>query len=728
MNRTDSESPSGVEERLAALRQSGLLDTPPEESFDRLTRLAGRLLRAPVALVSLVESDHQFFKSQLGLPEPWATLRRTPLSHSFCQFVVRRREPLVISDARDHPQVHDNDAITDLGVIAYAGIPLVTADGYVLGAFCAIDHQPRTWSSEELAILQDLAALACTEIALRGRTRELERQVAARDVSEARLAALAEDAPVGIFRTDAAGNCVYVNHHWCRLTGVPPEQAMGDGWVAAVHPDDRGRVAAAWRTCIAAGGGFHAEYRFLRRSEGISIWVNGQATPEYDPIGALTGYIGTVADITDAKRVERLLASQRAVLQSVATESPFTATLELVTGEIEAQIEGARCSVLLANEEGTRLYLGAAPSFPDSYNQQIDGMGIGPVAGSCGTAAYRRELVVVDDIARDPLWQTFRSLALEHQLRACWSHPVFTPDGRLVGTFAMYFNQRRSPRPFDLEILRQAAQLTGLAIERRRSSAERERLLQAEQQARLSAEAAAQIKDEFLAVAAHEFKTPLTLIKGNVELVLRRLTDSQESAVVGRLDALSRACDRLTGLVQTLLEVSRFSGGGRWLKHAPLELDVLLQSVCARMQRLTTGHQFRVSAEPALVLGEQEHLEQALVNLLSNAVRFSPAGGAIDVSLRCLADEAVVAIADAGIGIPAARRDGVFERFFRAHDGPERDRQGLGVGLHLSRQIIDQHGGRMWFESEEGKGSVFSFSLPVLDGSISGWSGDVAAT
>jgi len=161
-------------DRLAALDAIALLDTPAEGAFDRLTRLASRLLRAPVALVSLVAGDRQFFKSCIGLAEPWASARETPLSHSFCQHAVERREPLLIRDARDHPLVRDNPAIQDLGVIAYAGIPLAMADGHVLGSFCVIDHEPRRWTVDEVATLRDLAAAAVTELELRAALRLAE--------------------------------------------------------------------------------------------------------------------------------------------------------------------------------------------------------------------------------------------------------------------------------------------------------------------------------------------------------------------------------------------------------------------------------------------------------------------------------------------------------------------------------------------------------------------------
>ncbi len=153
--------------RIAALRELGVLDTGPEPEFDRFTRLAVDLLGVSIALVSLVERDRQFFKSACGLSGHWATARQTPLSHSFCQHVVARRQPLVIADARTDPLVADNLAVRDLSVIAYAGLPLTLSDGHVVGAFGAIHTQPHAWTEHELRILGDLAAAVTTQLELR---------------------------------------------------------------------------------------------------------------------------------------------------------------------------------------------------------------------------------------------------------------------------------------------------------------------------------------------------------------------------------------------------------------------------------------------------------------------------------------------------------------------------------------------------------------------------------
>ena len=155
------------EARLEALRRTSLLDSPPEEAFDRLTRLATTVLRVPVALVSLVDGDRQFFKSQTGLSEPFASSRQTPLTHSFCKHAVGSREPLLVADARRDPVLGHYPTVSELGVIAYAGIPLITSEGHALGTFCVVDRRPHDWTEEEIGILRVLAASTMSEIELR---------------------------------------------------------------------------------------------------------------------------------------------------------------------------------------------------------------------------------------------------------------------------------------------------------------------------------------------------------------------------------------------------------------------------------------------------------------------------------------------------------------------------------------------------------------------------------
>jgi signal transduction histidine kinase len=158
---------------FSAVDDTLLLDSEREANFDRLTVLAAKALRAPVALISLIDRNRQFFKSECGLPEPWAAMRQTPLSHSFCQQVVIEEDLLIVEDARKDDRVRDNLAVSQIGVIAYLGVPIRDAQQRTYGAFCAIDSQPRSWSQSDVEILHALAAQVTVEVELRRRQFEL---------------------------------------------------------------------------------------------------------------------------------------------------------------------------------------------------------------------------------------------------------------------------------------------------------------------------------------------------------------------------------------------------------------------------------------------------------------------------------------------------------------------------------------------------------------------------
>lgn len=173
-------------ERLASLNLTALLDSDPEQAFDRFTTLAHQILGVPVVLISLVDRDRQFFKSQLGLSEPFASARETPLSHSFCKHVVADSAPLIVPDARLDPLVQNNLAVSEIGVVAYAGVPLRTPDNQVIGSFCAIDVQAHEWQPREIEVLNGLAEMVMREVALREEAQKLRIRNEALRIAELR--------------------------------------------------------------------------------------------------------------------------------------------------------------------------------------------------------------------------------------------------------------------------------------------------------------------------------------------------------------------------------------------------------------------------------------------------------------------------------------------------------------------------------------------------------------
>ena len=221
------------------------------------------------------------------------------------------------------------------------------------------------------------------------------------------------------------------------------------------------------------------------------------------------------------------------------------------------------------------------------------------------------------------------------------------------------------------------------------------------------------LKDQFITVAAHEIKTPVTAIKGFAQTLLRsdREMDAKHRQA---LETIVRQSDRIDALVRDFLELSRMKQGSARLSLERIELGGLVRDVVDRMAMRTSAHNLYLSGADEVWVGvEVERMQEVVMNLLDNAIRYSPRGGVVEVRVTREGSSAVVSVRDEGMGIPTERQSNLFERFYRAHIGTPLDYGGLGVGLYISRETVREHGGEMWFESEEGKGSTFFFRLAL---------------
>ena len=232
-------------ERLAALQRAGVLDTPPEEVFDRLTQLAAELLHVPVAVVSLVDADREFFKSAVGLPEGWKERRETPRATSLAQIALMAKSPLAIEDAREHPLAKDNPIVPEWGVVSYAAVPIRTQDGLPLGSVYVIDKVPRTWTESEIVALSTIAKAAESEIALR---------LALKDAERARVAmrTMLERVPYAVFTIDHDWRITFANEKAESVLGSSNAALIGNSVLDEVpaHSRHGARAAAAARVCV----------------------------------------------------------------------------------------------------------------------------------------------------------------------------------------------------------------------------------------------------------------------------------------------------------------------------------------------------------------------------------------------------------------------------------------------------------------------------------------------
>jgi PAS domain S-box-containing protein len=218
-----------------------------------------------------------------------------------------------------------------------------------------------------------------------------------------------------------------------------------------------------------------------------------------------------------------------------------------------------------------------------------------------------------------------------------------------------------------------------------------------------------ELREEFLSTAAHEFKTPLAVVKAYAQLMSRRDAGERRALAV-----IQRQVDRLTRLLEDILEGTRLRSGEGSGRAERFDLAALARAAADRLRSSAPAHALAVEAEgPVPVVADRDRIARVLANLLENAVRFSPAGGEVRVRVESMDGQAIVSVADRGIGIPPERQGEVFRRYYRAHAGTEHDYGGLGLGLEVSRAVVERHGGRMWFESAPGSGSTFHFGLPL---------------
>ena len=281
------------------------------------------------------------------------------------------------------------------------------------------------------------------------------------------LTAITESTSDPIFIKDLDGRYQFVNSVVGRLLEKPLDEIIGSTDAQLFPPEIVKYARAVDLKVIASGTAGTFEEKTVLHGKNRIFLVN--KSPYRDVHGKIIGVIGITRDITERKRNESLVAGQRHVFRMLAMDAPITTIFEVLARVVEEQSHGMYCSILLLDEEEKHLLHGAAPSLPESYNQAIHGAAIGANAGSCGTSAYRREVVIVKDTLTDPLWADYRELAITYGLRACWSTPVFSKSGKLLATFAMYFREVRSPTDFELQLIHDSADVVSVIIDQTRT-------------------------------------------------------------------------------------------------------------------------------------------------------------------------------------------------------------------------------------------------------------------
>lgn len=424
-------------------------------------------------------------------------------------------------------------------------------------------------------------------------------------------------------------------------------------------------------------------------------------------------------DISRRKEAERELsksrevddafrAGQGRVLEMIAQGATLSDVLASLVTLIEAQSEGMLCSVVQLSEDGKHILHGAAPRLPEIYVQAVNGAPIGPKNGSCGTAMYRGKPVIVTDMLTDPLWEDYRELAELSGLRACWSTPIFTGQGKVLGSFAMYYRQPQAPTGSEARLTEVATHIAGIAIEHERAQNELQHT-----RSELAHVARVTTMGELAASIAHEVNQPLGAIVGNADICLSwlREKDVNLKLVAEALEDIAGDGHRASQIISRIRSLVK--------KHVPEKSPLNLSDIAREVIGLV-GHEAQrkqviihsqLDESLPVVEADRVQLQQVLLNLCMNGIE---AMHETDANQRQLTVQTIIsngsvlaAVSDRGTGIEPDKAELLFKPFHTTKPN------GMGMGLAISRSIIESFGGKLWAESNAGGGAVFSFSLPA---------------
>lgn len=765
--------PGNEAARLEAVMRYQILDTPPESSFDRQVRLAASIVGVPIALISILDGKRQCFKARYGLH-----LSEAPRDISFCGHLALLDAPLIVRDTAGDARFADNPLVTTSPHIRfYAGVPLRTSDGFVLGSLCVIDTKPREIAQEQLDMLMLLADQIMEMLELRRQNLEITRAAAEQAEERAELRAMLDQVPGGVgFWTRELRNG-YSNIQYARLFDQSRDDLRG------LHARDVFGEAVFDRAYPHILGALCGEPQSFESTRTAANGDPQEMHVEYTPFvygGQVRGFISLLMDVKARNE------SARQLLRSQSTQR---ALLEALPG-IVLQLSPDGCVSALYGRAGAHPLLNAEEACGRNWRDVLAGahfahlrdrieeairrahagkrIEVFEYALSAGGETKHYEarvapvselfdtvLLVLDVTEKRRQEQALRDYAerLDTLINSALDG-ILTLDERgnieqvnpalekLCGYSASELLQRSlgvllPATPWEVSeqklfdtmsaggggvFMREVAicrkdgsqffaeiSISNFEFAGRRHFTAIVRDIQERKMIRA--------RSEFIAMVSHELRTPLNTVVGLGEALIEDreepLTDRQRE----RAGTMLASSHHLSDLVKDILDVSRIELGTLRLDRAAIAIawlcDLSVAMVSDAAERKGVALRKHIACGATELLVDRRRILQILVNLLDNAIKFTPPEGEVQLIVRIGEASIDFTIDDNGIGIAEEERERLFKPFSQVDATTNRKYQGTGLGLYLARRLAILHGGDIAVQSARGRGSSFTLSLPV---------------
>ena len=480
--------------------------------------------------------------------------------------------------------------------------------------------------------------------------------------------------PAGVFQTNRKGEILYVNQRWCELHGIPSDEAYGDGWLDSIDPIDIVNLKQSWDHAVRSGSALDIEYRTLH-ADGSGQWLHAQWAAANTPDEQTIGFIGMVSDITVNKQAGRELAE---------SEARFRDYAESVSDWYWEQDADLRFTYL-------------SPQY----------MAVTGHDNSNFIGKTRKEVFLAGGMIMNEIWEEHFRCIEAHENFSEFVYVMPRMDGirKVVKTSGKpIFNEHgefKGYRGVGSDVTKQVEREEALLV------------------AKEAAEHSNRTKSEFLSTISHELRTPITSIRGALGLILGGALGEIDPRMEEMISMADQNCERLGGLINDLLDMEGVQTGKLQYQMDPTNILSIIEHAIEINKSYAAQYNVDLvlnveDLAQKFVLGDKNRLLQMMSNLLSNAAKFSPDGGEVHIRLVKTGEEVEISVIDQGVGIPEKFHASLFDPFTQADGSDTRSHGGSGLGLGITKAIVERHGGHIDFTSVVGEGTTFVVNLPLL--------------